>query len=179
MVAVLSELAGIDTEDDIEVFLDRDAFTVKYDAAQVSLDDMYAAIIELGYRPGINEIESNESNESGISNSPAIPELVTNALLDASNQGKLLLLDFYAQWCLACKALDASVFSHPAVMAALGNYIFLKVDTDEHEEVAGHFNVVGMPTLVILNAEGHEIHRSVGMLNPQEYSQKLNELFEK
>jgi len=173
VVAVLSELAGIDTKDDIEVFLDRDAFTVKYDAVQVSLDDMYAAIIELGYRPGINEIESNESK---ISDSTAVPELVANALLDASNQGKVLLLDFYAEWCLACKALDASVFSHPAVIAALDNYIFLKVDTDEHEEVAGHFNVVGIPTLVILNTEGLEIYRSVGILNPEEYSQKLNEL---
>jgi thiol:disulfide interchange protein len=176
VVAVLSELAGIDTEDNVEVFLDRDAFTVKYDAAQVSLDDMYAAIIELGYRPGINELDSNESESS---DSTAIPELVANALLDASNQGKILLLDFYAEWCIACKALDADVFSHPAVMAALDNYIFLKIDTDEHEEVASYYKVVGMPSLVILSAEGLEIHRSVGMLDPEEYSQKLNELFEK
>ncbi|PCI75020.1 MAG: hypothetical protein COB20_13900 [SAR86 cluster bacterium] len=176
MVAVLSELAGIDTEDNVEVFLDRDAFTVKYDAAQVSLDDMYAAITELGYSPGINELESSESE---LGDNTAIPDLVAAALIDARDQGKILLLDFYAEWCIACKALDASVFSHPAVMASLDNYIFLKVDTDEHEEVAGYYNVVGMPTLVILSAEGHELHRSVGMLEPEEYSQKLNELFEK
>ena len=176
MVAVLSELAGIDTKDNIEVFLDSDAFTVKYDAAQVSLDDMYAAIIELGYRPGVNEIESNESE---ISDSIAIPELVANALLDASNQGKMLLLDFYAQWCIACKALDANVFSHPSVITALDNYVFLKVDTDEHEGVASYYKVVGMPTLIILSAQGHEVHRSVGMIDPDEYSQRLNELFKK
>ena len=175
MVAALSELAGIDS-DNIEVFLDRDAFTVRYDDAQVSLDAMYTAIIELGYSPGIAELGSSNSE---INDTSSIPELVAIALTDASSQGKLLLIDFYAEWCIACKALDASVFSHSAVIDSLDNYIFLKVDTDEHEDVAAYYSVVGMPTLVILNAEGHEIHRSVGMLDPEKYSQKLNELFEK
>ena len=174
MVAALSGLAGIDS-DNVEVFLDRDAFTVKYDAIQVSLGDMYTAIIELGYSPGIAELGSSESE---INDASSIPALVAIALTDAASQEKMLLLDFYAEWCIACKALDASVFSHPAVIDSLDNYIFLKVDTDEHEDVAAYYSVVGMPTLVILNTEGHEVHRSVGMLDPEEYSQKLNELFE-
>ncbi|PHR90768.1 MAG: hypothetical protein COA78_34455 [Blastopirellula sp.] len=176
MVAALSELAGIDSEDNVEVFLDRDAFTVKYDPALVSLDDMYTAIIELGYSPGISELGSSEFE---ISDPNSIPELVATALIDAASQGKMVLLDFYAEWCIACKALDASVFSHPAVIESLDNYIFLKVDTDEHEDVAGYYKVVGMPTLVILSAEGLEIHRSVGMVDAEDYSQKLDELFEK
>lgn len=176
MVAALSELAGIDTEDNVEVFLDRDAFTVKYDATQVSLDDMYSAITELGYSPGIEEAQSDASLPE---TSVAIPELVASALIEAEGGGKLILLDFYAEWCIACKALDQSVFSDSDVINSLENYVFLKVDTDEHEEVASFYGVVGMPTLVVLTANGTEVHRSVGMVEAGEFSQKLNELFEK
>lgn len=169
-------MPGIDSEDNVEVFLDRDAFTVNYDENQVTLEDMYQAITDLGYSPGIEETQSIESQAE---NRGSVPDLIVSTLNNADAAGKLVLLDFYAEWCIACKALDESVFSDPSVISALENYEFLKVDTDVHEDVASYYNVVGMPTLVVLGARGDEIHRSVGMIDPEEFSQKLDELFEK
>jgi len=137
---------------------------------------MYEAISDLGYSPGIKEKQSDDSSDE---NRGAVPDLVVLALNEAAEDGKLVLLDFYAQWCIACKALDESVFSEPSVISALDNYVFLKIDTDLHEEVAAYYDVVGMPTLVILGVRGDEIHRSVGMLDPAEFSLQLDELFEK
>lgn len=137
---------------------------------------MYRAISDLGYSPGIDGIQSDDSSDE---NRGAVPDLVVLALNEAAKDGKLVLLDFYAEWCIACKALDESVFSQPSVISALDNYVFLKIDTDLHEEVAAYYDVVGMPTLVILGARGDGIHRSVGMLDAEEFSQKLVELSEK
>lgn len=52
MVVALSELPGI-SGDNIVVNLERDAFTLQYDAARVSLEEMYQTIRELGYSPGV------------------------------------------------------------------------------------------------------------------------------
>ncbi|PCI54450.1 MAG: hypothetical protein COB36_09790 [Alphaproteobacteria bacterium] len=149
---------------------------MNYDESQVSLEEMYKAISDLGYSPGIEEKQSDDSSNE---NRSAVPDLVVLALNEAAEDGKLVLLDFYAEWCIACKALDESVFSQPSVISALDNYVFLKIDTDLHEAVAAYYDVVGMPTLVILGLRGDEIHRSIGMLDPEEFAQKLVELFEK
>ena len=86
MVAALSELAGVD--EDIEVFLDRDAFTLDYDPALVNLEDMYTAIRGLGYEP---RLSAGEEVESAIAEAgAAVPEPVATALATAKTEGKLV-----------------------------------------------------------------------------------------
>ena len=134
---------------------------------------MYTAITELGYIPGTEEIPAIGSPES----SGAVPpEPIASSLADAASSGKLILVDFYAEWCIACKALEETLLGSPAVAAALDNYLFLKVDTDLYEQAASFYQVLGMPTLLILDTEGNEIYRTVGTIEPEEFSTKLNEL---
>ncbi|MEZ5489294.1 MAG: thioredoxin family protein [Gammaproteobacteria bacterium] len=164
MVAALSELAGIEA-DDVEVFLDRDAFTVSYDSTLVALDDMYEAITNLGYTPGLDTLPSDQ--ERTPTTAGKIPEPVASALIEANSQQKLLFLEFYAEWCIACKALEETTFSNPEVQAILDDYLVLKIDTDVGIEASSHFRVVGMPTLLVLDAEGKEITRLVGMIESE------------
>lgn len=137
---------------------------------------MYSAITDLGYNPGIEErrITDSDRNESGV-----IPEPISSSLAAASNSGKFLLIDFYAEWCIACKALDEETLQTTVVKEALENYSFLKVDTDLHEQAASFYDVVGMPTLLVLDSEGLEVYRLVGLIEPEELSSILDELVRK
>ena len=53
-----------------------------------------------------------------------------------------------------------------------------KVDTDEHVEPSDYFQVIGLPTLVVLDPGGREIYRLEGMIETDELARKLNELAE-
>ena len=172
MVAALSELAGVD--EDIEVFLDRDAFTLDYDPTLVSLEEMYATIRELGYEP---RLSAREDTESAIAETgAAAPEPVAAALAKAKTEGKLVFLDFYAEWCLACKVLEENTLLDSAVANTLEKLVSLKVDTDLYTLASLYYNIVGMPTLLVLDSDGTEIYRSVGLVSPPELNQVLNDL---
>lgn len=174
VVVALSELPGIE-EDNIVVNLERDAFTLSYDPARVKLEDMYLQITELGYSPGIEPPDALESDDRG--EAEASP--VEGALATAQRESKLVFVDFSAEWCLACKVLEEQVFSDYAVKGALSSYVFVEVDTDEYPQTAATYEVVGMPTLVILSSQGDELFRSVGLIEAADLQQKLEELVRK
>ncbi|PCH58955.1 MAG: hypothetical protein COC19_07985 [SAR86 cluster bacterium] len=171
MVAALSELAGVN-EDDIEVFLDRDAFTLDYDPALVSLEQMYDAISELGYTPSI----TGQASETGDTLSGEVPEVIATALQAASTSNKLVFIDFYAPWCLACKVLEQNTLSDEIIEAALEGYVSVKVDTDADPQAGLFYQIVGMPTLLILDAQGAELYRNVGLVTVAELEQVLAQL---
>ncbi len=136
---------------------------------------MNESIVELGYRPKIVQsrvdLGSTTRGSSG-----AIPELVAAAIGRAAERNKLLFVDFYAEWCGACKTMDRTTFQDPTVKNALEQFVFLKVDADLHPGTARHFNVVGMPTLIVLDASGQEVYRQVGPIGAAELAQALKAL---
>ena len=136
---------------------------------------MYQTITELGYSPGIEPPAAPQSD--GALEAEDSP--VTAALVTALQESKLVFVDFSAEWCLACKVLEERVFADSAVQQALGSYVFIEVDTDEYPQTATAFEVVGMPTLVILNTEGDELFRSVGIIEADDLRQKLEALVSK
>lgn len=157
------------------MILDRDAFTVEYDPERTSLDDMYSAILELGYTPRLaSEKDDALDGESAVKGE--LPEPVLSGLATAKSEGKSVFVDFYAEWCIACKVLDQKTLSTTVVEAALEDYVVIKVDTDAHPDSAVYHDVVGMPTLLILNADGEEEFRSVGPISAEELAQTLARL---
>lgn len=89
------------------------------------------------------------------------------------NNNEKMIIDFYADWCIPCKELDAMTFSDPTVVEKMQDYSCYKVDMtkmdDEKENLRKKFNVVGMPTVLIINAEGKEVHRITGFVNAEEF----------
>lgn len=156
------------------MILDRDAFTIEYDASITSLDDMYDAILSLGYTPRLAPADNSENVQ--LAPDGEIPEPIAGALLAALAADKLVLVDFFAEWCIACKALEQQTLNNNAVQAALQNYIFTKVDTDLFPQSAVFYHVVGMPTLLVLDSSGQEIFRSVGPISAMDLVEKLNNL---
>ncbi len=141
--------------------LAKDEFTVEYDASVVLTDQMNEAIVDLGYRPKI--IQSHfDSSVSGSASSGPIPEPVAAALDKARETGQLVFVDFHAQWCGACKTMHRTTFKDPEVENVFERYVFIKVDADLYPDTAKYFGVIGLPTLVALDASGEEVYRHVG-----------------
>lgn len=98
---------------------------------------------------------------------------------ESLKNNEAMLIDFYADWCIPCKELDALTFSDPRVIKELESYTSYKVDmtqmTDANEELRKKFNVIGMPTVLIINSKGEEVHRLTGFVNADEFLKLLTD----
>ena len=61
--------------------------------------------------------------------------------------GKLVVIDFFAEWCGPCKMIAPKI---EEMAAQMSNVVFLKVDVDEAEDAAQEYNVQAMPTFVLI-----------------------------
>ena len=75
-----------------------------------------------------------------------------------------VLVDFYADWCGPCKMLSPTV---DEVAAENDDIKVVKVNVDESQEVAIKYQVMSIPTLVVIK-NGNEINRSVGVVDKEE-----------
>jgi len=96
------------------------------------------------------------------------PQELDSALQQASAQGKMAMLDFYADWCVSCKEVEKYTFSDPTVQGELRKMMLLQADITDGDEqdqaLLSKFGVVGPPTVMFFDSKGNEIkkHRIVG-----------------
>ncbi len=87
----------------------------------------------------------------------------------AQAQGKPVMLDLYADWCVACKEFEKYTFSDDKVQRQLANTLLLQADVTannaEHATLLKKFNVLGLPTILflILRATRSLPHGSPGL----------------
>ena len=94
---------------------------------------------------------------------------LNSALELAEKSNKLVFVDFYADWCSYCKQLDEDTFTDPNVQARFSQgYVLVKVNTDKNPDLASQYKVYGLPTLVVMDANGNEIKRQEGFVDPDE-----------
>lgn len=98
------------------------------------------------------------------------------------NKGRLILLDFYADWCSSCQVMETTTFEDPDVRQALKKFAFIKVDitANNHADKAllRQFNVIAPPTLLFFNPEGEEMPqwRLVGEVDSKELLPQLDKI---
>lgn len=80
------------------------------------------------------------------------------ALVDATNNRKPVVIDFWAEWCAACHELEQKTFSDPRVRALAGNFVLLKFDatkdSPELKKLKIKYGIQGLPTVVFINRDG-------------------------
>ncbi|WP_411166677.1 Thiol:disulfide interchange protein DsbD precursor [Aeromonas sp. DSM 116730] len=97
-------------------------------------------------------------------------------------RGKPVLLDLYADWCVACKEFEHKTFSDPAVRARFNDMVLLQADVtandDADVDLLNGLNVLGLPTLIFFDAAGNEVsgQRVTGFMGPAEFLGQLDKL---
>ncbi|MFQ2263745.1 protein-disulfide reductase DsbD [Aeromonas dhakensis] len=100
----------------------------------------------------------------------------------AAARGKPVLLDLYADWCVACKEFEHKTFSDPAVRERFGQMVLLQADVtandDADVELLNSLNVLGLPTLIFFDRAGNEVsgQRVTGFMGPAEFLGQLDRI---
>ena len=90
-----------------------------------------------------------------------------NENFDEELKGKTILVDFYADWCGPCKMMGS-------VLETINSIDILKVNVDEHNEIARRFGIMSIPTIMIFKY-GQEATKVVGYRNQDELEQLIKE----
>jgi thiol:disulfide interchange protein DsbD len=90
------------------------------------------------------------------------------------NNGKPTIIDFYADWCIPCKELDALTFSDPKVIDDSKRFNTFKADmtkslSPEVESLRKKYSIVGVPTVLVIDSKGNEVNRITGFVNAEEF----------
>jgi thioredoxin:protein disulfide reductase len=94
--------------------------------------------------------------------------------------GKPVMLDFYADWCVSCKEMEAFTFSDPKVRAQLDAMLLLQADVTAHNEadraLLKRFSLFGPPGIIFFDAQGQEIKglRVIGYQNSERFRKTLS-----
>ncbi len=100
----------------------------------------------------------------------------------AREEGKPVIIDVWADWCLACKELDHTTFRDPRVVQRLQDFVTIKFDftreTEEREHLQEKYNIPGLPVLMFYNSEGEyrPDARLTGYQSAEELLQHLDEI---
>ncbi|MEI7811927.1 MAG: cytochrome c biogenesis protein CcdA [Ignavibacteria bacterium] len=87
-----------------------------------------------------------------------------------------MIIDFYADWCIPCKELDGITFSDRRIINESGRFSTYKVDmtkslSETTEKMRNKFKILGMPTVLIINSKGKEVHRITGFVDAERFYQ--------
>jgi len=102
-------------------------------------------------------------------------------LASAKQQGRSVMLDFYADWCISCKIMERQTFSDPKVRALLSNTLLLQADisalTPEGQAMLDHFGLFGLPSILFWSPDGVELKeaRVQGEMNAEQFQAHLKQ----
>ena len=94
------------------------------------------------------------------------------ALNLASISNKIIMIEFMAEWCFPCKKMEKETFSNERVIEKLNEFILVKIDINEQQNIAKAYNGnarkyggIGVPNILFLDKEKNIVHRIVGFHN--------------
>jgi thiol:disulfide interchange protein DsbD len=103
-------------------------------------------------------------------------------LEQAKDQKKLVLLDFYADWCISCKEMEINTFANSEVNKELQRFILLQADVTknsaDNQALLKRFGLFGPPGILIfdLNSVEQKDQRVIGYMPPQRFVERLKKL---
>lgn len=116
-------------------------------------------------------------------NHPKFVRIKSSADLDAAlaaNRGKVVLLDFYADWCVACKEMEKLTFPDAEVAKRMAQMVLLQVDVTANDaqdkEMLKRFKLFGPPGIIFFDREGKEMakQRVIGYQNAERFTRSLD-----
>jgi len=123
-------------------------------------------------------LKSSESSQFQIVESESQINL---AISETENSDKLLVIKFYADWCVSCNKLERVVFSDSDVVQALRSTLALTADVTDNNQVnqklLARFNLVGPPAILFFkDGKEQRSHRIIGEISSTDFLIHVNSL---
>lgn len=102
----------------------------------------------------------------------------------SAEAGRPVLVDLYAEWCVACKEFEHITFADAQVKSLMAQFTLIKVDvthaTEQDQQLLDHFQVLGLPTLLLFEKNGSELTQSriTGFMGPKDFSAHLGPILQ-
>ncbi|MFQ5748053.1 MAG: thioredoxin family protein [Planctomycetota bacterium] len=135
---------------------------------------------EIHVRKSLKELLDEDEDEEGPEHAESAPhgggnwhESLESALAASRKGGKPVLVDFYADWCGPCRALAREVLHNGQYADLVNGFEAVRINVDNHRELAGKYGVNGIPDVRILDGQGKELARFIGYGGAKDYEGKL------
>ena len=106
----------------------------------------------------------------------------SQAFARAKQEGRLVMVDFNAEWCGPCQQMKKEAFSDPRFAKLMENVVPVSIDVDHPGDDAAFLSEhspEALPTLLFLDAEGNEIGRTVGFGGVEPLMQEVSKIVAK
>jgi thiol:disulfide interchange protein DsbD len=132
--------------------------------------------------PNTNAV-TEENQHTSFKKVTTLAELNSEVSL-ANKQGKTVMVDLYADWCIACKEFEKYTFVDKQVQQALSNSVWLQIDMTEFDSTANNelvqqYNILGLPSILFFDLQGKELtkQRTTGFMNATEFTAHVKAIF--
>ncbi|MDO6548250.1 protein-disulfide reductase DsbD [Pseudoalteromonas carrageenovora] len=101
------------------------------------------------------------------------------AVAQASDEGRMVMVDLYADWCVACKEFEHYTFPDAKVQSEFNHFQLIQVDLTSSDnstiELMEEYTVFGLPSILFFNTQGEELstQRVTGFLNADDFATHL------
>ncbi len=137
---------------------------------------------------GLSVMNQTSTEGAGRSHEVDFKIVKTSAALDAAiqaanAQGRPVMLDFYADWCVSCKEMERYTFADPTVRSIMEQGLLLQADVtandDDDKALLKRFNLFGPPSILFFGLDGQEkpAYRVVGFMNAEDFSRHIAQAF--
>ena len=104
------------------------------------------------------------------------------AVNEANKQGRMVMVDLYADWCTACKEFEHKTFPDEKVQKEFRYYQLIQIDLTESDskaiELMEEYSVFGLPSILFFNTQGQELddQRVTGFLSANDFAKHLEKV---
>lgn len=98
------------------------------------------------------------------------------ALKVAKEEKKIMMVDFYAGWCVWCKKLDHTTFKDQKVVELLKDFVSVRIDCTKDKDTPRRYGIKGLPTILFIDPNGNVLKRIIGYKGPQDFIKELEEV---
>ena len=169
-------------------------YTVNQDSAKTFGFGLRSIIIFLIFFLGANKAYqlvypaaqisvSQQTQQHGFEHVKNLTEM-NQAIAKANAEGKTVMVDLYADWCVACKEFEEYTFFEANVQNALADSVLLQIDlTDtgstDSVELMSHFEIFGLPSILFFDKSGNELtqRRVTGFMGADDFSEHVTKTF--